>query len=68
MREDRAPKPRPPRMLVPVNTPVLDAFDLADREIIVDGETIRLGDYWPMARYLAETSLILDLTARGGDA
>lgn len=55
MREDRAPTPRPPRLLVPVVTPLVTAFDIADQEITVDGETIRLGDYWPMARYLAES-------------
>lgn len=49
MREDRAPKPRPPRMLTPVNTPVITAFDIADRIIIVDGEEVRLGDYWTQA-------------------
>lgn len=56
MRENRAPAVRPPRVLVPVVTPIVTAFDLADTEITVDGETIRLGDYWPMARYLAEAA------------
>lgn len=56
MREDRAATPRPPRLLVPVVTPVVTAFELADQEIIVDGETIRLGDWWPIAHYLAEVS------------
>ena len=49
MREDRAPKPRPPRMLTPVHTPIPDAFDLADVVITVDGEEVRLGDYWTQA-------------------
>jgi len=42
-------------LLVPLVTPLVTAFEIADQEITVDGETIRLGDYWPIARYLAES-------------
>lgn len=49
MRENRAPKRRPPRLLTPVYTRPVDAFDLADQVITVDGEEIRLGDYWNVA-------------------
>lgn len=61
MREDRAPKSRPPRMLTPVHTPIPDAFDLADVVITVDGEDVRLGDYWHIARIEAAFS------RRGGE-
>lgn len=57
MRESRAIPERPQRALQPRYTPIIEAFDIADREITIDGETIRLGDYWPMARFAAEGSL-----------
>jgi hypothetical protein len=57
MREDRRPPERPQRALQPRYTPLVEAFDIADRLITIDGETIRLGDYWPMARAAAEGSL-----------
>ncbi len=56
MREGRAPAERPQRALIARYTPLVEAFDVADVEITVDGETIRLGDYWPMARCAAEAS------------
>lgn len=56
MREDRAPTPRPPRMLTPVNVRCPDAFELADIIITVDGEDVRLGDYWHIARIEAAFS------------
>jgi hypothetical protein len=57
VREDRHVPERPQRVLTPRFTPIIESFDLADREITIDGETIRLGDYWPMARFAAEGSL-----------
>ncbi len=57
MRESRAPAPRQPPALVPCVTPALDAFDLADKLITVDGVEMRLGDYWGQARIEASLSL-----------
>lgn len=57
MRESRAPVPRPPRVLQPRYTPRIENFDLVDIVITVDGEDIRLGDWWPIARAAAEGSL-----------
>jgi len=57
MRESRAIPERPQCALQPRYTPIIEAFDIADREITIDGETIRLGDWWPIARAAAEGSL-----------
>ena len=57
MREDRAIAERPQRAFIARYTPLVEAFDIADVEITVDGETIRLGDYWPIARAAGEGSL-----------
>lgn len=57
MREGRRIADPIQRALQPRYTPLVEAFDIADREITIDGETIRLGDYWPMARAAAEGSL-----------
>ena len=54
MRESRAPVQRPPRALPDRSTPVVDAFAIADVLIVVDGEEVRLGDYWFIARCEAD--------------
>lgn len=51
MRESKAPAVRPPRALVALSVPLVDAFAIADQLIVVDGEEVRLGDYWGIARY-----------------
>ena len=56
-RESRSIPERPQRALIARYTPLVEAFDIADVEITVDGETIRLGDYWPIARFAGEGSL-----------
>lgn len=57
VRESRSIPERPQRALIARYTPLVEAFDIADVEITVDGETIRLGDFWPIARFAGEGSL-----------
>ena len=56
MRESRAPVQRPPRQPYGLASPVVTAFDIADVLITVDGEEVRLGDYWFIVRCEAEAS------------
>lgn len=53
MRESKAPVPRTPPILLPVPTRVPDALELAGIVIEVDGESVRLGDYWLAVRMQA---------------
>lgn len=56
MRESRAVAVRPPTPLLDRYSPVIDAFAIADVLIVVDGEEIRLGDYWFIASCEGEAS------------
>lgn len=56
MREDRQTAPRRPRLLVARPVARVEAFDLADKIIVVDGVEMRLGDFWAYARYDADMS------------
>ena len=56
MRESRAAVKRPPAPLLDRYSPLVDAFAIADVLIVVDGEEIRLGDYWFIASCEAEAS------------
>jgi len=57
VRESRSIPERPQRVLHPRYTPVIESFDIADVEVTIGGETIRLGDLWHIHRAEAEGSL-----------
>lgn len=57
MRESRAVAERPQRALIARYTPLIESFDIADVEVTIGGETIRLGDLWAINRIEAQMSL-----------
>lgn len=57
MCESRSIPERPQRALQPRYTPLIESFDIADVEVTIGGETIRLGDLWAINRIQAQMSL-----------
>lgn len=57
MREDRRIADPIQRALQPRYTPVIESFDIADVEVTIGGEVIRLGDLWAINRIQAQMSM-----------